>query len=45
METVDLKERIAHGENTTTEFKESFDQEAIETAAAFANTSGGVILR
>ncbi len=27
-----------------TEFKENFDQEAIETAAAFANTDGGTIL-
>ena len=30
METADLKHRIAQGENTTTEFKESFDQEVIE---------------
>ena len=44
METIDLKQRIANGENTTTEFKENFDQEVIETAAAFANTDGGVIL-
>ena len=44
METAHLKQRIAQGENTTTEFKENFDQEAIETAAAFANTSGGSIL-
>ena len=44
MKTVDLKQRIAQGENTTTEFKENFDQEAIETAAAFANTDGGTIL-
>lgn len=44
MKIADLKQRIAHGENTTTEFKENFDQEAIETAAAFANTHGGVIL-
>ena len=43
METVDLKQRIAQGENTTTEFKENFDQEVIETAVAFANTNGGVI--
>lgn len=33
METSDLKQRITQGENTTTEFKESFDQETIETAA------------
>ena len=44
METADLKQHIAQGENTTTEFKESFDQEVIETAAAFANTDGGTIL-
>lgn len=44
METADLKQHIAQGENTTTEFKENFDQEAIETAAAFANTDGGTIL-
>ncbi len=44
METADLKQRITQGENTTIEFKENFDQEVIETAAAFANTDGGVIL-
>ena len=44
METSDLTQRITQGENTTTEFKENFDQEVIETAAAFANTDGGVIL-
>ena len=43
METADLKQRITQGENTTTEFKENFDQEAIETAAAFANTDGGTM--
>ena len=44
MDTTVLKQRIAQGENSTTEFKERCDQEAIETAAAFANTSGGIIL-
>ena len=44
METVDLKQRVAQGENTTTEFKENFDREVIETAVAFANTHGGTIL-
>lgn len=44
METTDLKQRITQGENTITEFKENFDQEVIETAAAFANTHGGTIL-
>ena len=43
METADLKQRITQGENTTTEFKENFDQEVIETTVAFANTHGGVI--
>lgn len=44
METTELKQLIVHGENSTTEFKERCDQEAIETTAAFANTSGGTIL-
>ncbi len=44
METTELKQLIVHGENSTVEFKERCDQEAIETAAAFANTSGGAIL-
>ena len=44
METADLKQRITQGENTTTEFKENFDQEVIETTVAFANTHGGIIL-
>ena len=43
METADLKQRIAQGENAATEFKENFDQEVIETGVAFANTNGGVI--
>ena len=44
MKTADLKQRITQGENATAEFKENFDREVIETAAAFANTNGGVIL-
>ena len=44
METADLKQCITQGENDTTEFKENFDQEAVETAVAFANTNGGTIL-
>ena len=44
MGTAELKQYVAQGENTTTEFKENFDQEVIETAAAFANTHGGTIL-
>lgn len=43
METTELKQLIVPGENSTVEFKERCDQEAIETAAAFANTSGGII--
>ncbi len=44
MKTADLKQCITQGENTTTEFKENFDQEVIETTVAFANTNGGTIL-
>ena len=44
MEITNLKQRIAQGENNTTEFKERFEQEAIESAVAFANTKGGTIL-
>lgn len=35
---------IKKGESETLEFKESFDRETIETAAAFANTNDGIIL-
>ena len=35
METTNLKQRLAQGENTDTEFKENFDQEAIETKIIF----------
>ncbi len=34
----ELKQLISQGETETTEFKESFDREAAETAGAFANT-------
>ena len=44
MNTADLKQCLAQGENATTEFKESFNQETIETTAAFANASDGTIL-
>ncbi len=44
METAELKKHIEQGESNTTEFKERFEQEVIETAAAFANTKGGTIL-
>jgi ATP-dependent DNA helicase RecG len=35
---------ISEGEKSDVEFKESFDREAVETAGAFANSDGGVIL-
>ena len=35
---------IAQGESETLEFKPSFNQDVIETAAAFANTRGGRIV-
>jgi ATP-dependent DNA helicase RecG len=34
---------LKSGESETVEFKTAFDKEVIETAAAFANTSGGLI--
>lgn len=40
----EIVELIRKGESENTEFKENFDKETIETAAAFANTKGGVIL-
>ena len=39
-----IKELIEKGENEILEFKESFDKGMIETASAFANTKGGVII-
>ena len=39
-----IDELLKKGESETREFKERFDNEAIETADAFANTSGGLIL-
>ena len=35
---------IEDGESETLELKESFNQKAVETAGAFANTRGGTIL-
>jgi len=35
---------IRKGESERIEFKENFDKGTIETAAAFANTKGGIIL-
>jgi ATP-dependent DNA helicase RecG len=44
MEEKELKKLLASGETETTEFKEKFEKESIETAVAFANTKGGIIL-
>jgi len=40
----DIVELIKQGESSLVEFKETFDKEAIETVAAFANTKGGSVL-
>jgi predicted HTH transcriptional regulator len=40
----ELSELIRNGESEKLDFKENFDREAIETAVAFANTKGGIIL-
>lgn len=40
----DIQQMIKSGESEKIEFKESFDREIIETAGAFTNTKGGVIL-
>ena len=44
MEQTDLRKLIKDGETEAVEFKVSFDKETLETAVAFANTKGGVIL-
>lgn len=44
MKNEELKKLIKKGESETVEFRENFDKETIETAVAFANTKGGVIL-
>ena len=44
MTAEELKKIINDGECETFDFKESFDKEAIETAAAFSNSKGGTIL-
>jgi len=44
MEKKEIIKLIKDGENETNEYKESFDKETIETAGAFANTKGGIIL-
>jgi len=40
----DIRQLIKGGESEKVEFKERFDKETIETAVAFANTKGGIIL-
>jgi len=40
----DIRELMRKGESENIEYKEKFDRETIETAVAFANTKGGVIL-
>lgn len=39
-----IEKLLEGGESETVEFKESFDDEAIETVAAFANARGGTLL-
>ncbi len=39
-----LQELIASGESISLEFKEKFDDRTLESAVAFANTKGGIIL-
>jgi len=39
-----FRDFVEKGESDTVEFKTSFDKEAIETLAAFANTKGGTIV-
>lgn len=43
MDIKDLKSLIAAGESQTVEFKTAFSNEAVETIAAFSNTSGGTV--
>jgi ATP-dependent DNA helicase RecG len=44
MKNEELRKVIKRGKSETIEFKESFDNGTIETAVAFANTQGGIIL-
>jgi ATP-dependent DNA helicase RecG len=39
-----IKELINSGESETLEFKEKFDDRTVESAVAFANAKGGMIL-
>jgi len=43
MDIKDLKSLIAAGESQAVEFKTAFSNEAVETIAAFSNTSGGTV--
>jgi len=39
-----LERLLAEGESETVEFKQSFDEETLESIAAFANAGGGTLL-
>ena len=41
---MDLKHLLKSGESETLEFKEIFDDKTVESAVAFANAKGGMIL-
>ena len=41
---MDLKNLLKSGESETLEFKEKFDDRTVESAVAFANAKGGMIL-
>lgn len=44
MNEIKITNILRHGESETIEFKETFDIETVETAGAFVNTKGGIIL-
>ncbi|MGB9929831.1 MAG: RNA-binding domain-containing protein [Methanosarcina sp.] len=41
---MEIKELVNSGESETLEFKEKFDERTVESAVAFANVKGGIIL-
>ena len=41
---MNLQELVKGGESETLEFKEKFDERTVESAVAFANAKGGIIL-
>ena len=43
-ESDELRLLLQQGESDTVEFKETLDNEALESVAAFANTKGGTLL-